>query len=127
MQAFRVMLDPVLSRIGIELWIDTDIRTGEGWNRQIDAAIARSGVALLLISPRFLFSDYIRERELPALHAHRVRLAPILVGACPYERVLPELAAVHWLHDPGRDGALNVVADRPGEGIGGSGRHASVC
>ena len=115
MQAFRMMLAPVLSRIGIELWIDTDLRSGDNWNRQIEAAIARSGVALLLISPRFLFSDYIMGCELPALQAQQVRLAPVLVGACAHERVLPELAAVQWLHDPGGDGALNLDADKPGE------------
>src|SRR5216117_4077456 len=52
--------------------------------------------------------------ELPALLAHGVRLAPILVGSCLYATV-EELVRVQWLHDPGRDGALNLVADQPGE------------
>jgi WD40 repeat protein len=109
MQAFRVMLTPVLEDLGFELWVDTELRVGEEWDPQVESAIARSELALLLVSSRFLFSDYIRRRELPALWEHEVRLAPILVGSCAHERVLPELAAVQWLHDTGRDGALNLV------------------
>jgi hypothetical protein len=114
MQAFRVMLTPVLEAAGYQLWVDSELRVGEKWDPQIEAAIARSEVALLLMSPRFLFSDYILRRELPALRERGVRLAPILVGTCVYERVLPELSAVQWLHDTGRDGALNLV-DQVGE------------
>jgi WD40 repeat protein len=109
MQAFRVMLAPVLAGLGYELWADTGLRTGEDWDPQIEAAIARSEVALLLVSPRFLFSEYVVRRELPLLREHGVRLAPILVGTCAPELVLPELTAVQWLHDTGRDGALNLV------------------
>ncbi len=70
-------------------------------------------MALLLVSARFLASSYIRHHELPALVAHGVRLAPILVGSCLYEHAR-ELTRVQWLHDPGRDGALNL-AEQVGE------------
>jgi hypothetical protein len=50
---------------------------------------------------------------LPALMAHGVRLAPILVGSCLYEHAR-ELTRVQWLHDPGREGALNL-AEQVGE------------
>jgi hypothetical protein len=114
MQAFRVMLDPVLDELGLQLWVDTDIRTGDQWNAAIERAIARSGAALLLVSPRFLASSYIHDHELPALRAHGVRLAPVLVGSSFYEWV-DDLAAAQWLHDPDGDGALNLVVDHPGE------------
>ena len=45
--------------------------------------------------------------------AHGVRLAPILVGSCLYEHAR-ELTRVQWLHDPGREGALNL-AEQVGE------------
>src|SRR4051812_35058623 len=52
--------------------------------------------------------------ELPALLAQGVRLAPVLVGDCLWRHV-PELADRQWLHDPGRDGALSLVASQSGE------------
>ncbi len=74
------------------------------------------------MSARFLASSYIRRHELPALLAHGVRLAPILVGSCLYEHAR-ELTRVQWLHDPGREGALNLA-----ERVGGAGPadHAGV-
>jgi hypothetical protein len=66
-----------------------------------------------LVSADFLGSDFIMEQELPELIRRRVRLASVLVGDCLWEHV-SELASVKWLHDPGRDGALNLNAD-PGQ------------
>jgi tetratricopeptide (TPR) repeat protein len=66
-----------------------------------------------LVSADFLDSDFIMEQELPELIRRRVRLASVLVGDCLWEHV-PELASVKWLHDPGRDGALNLDVD-PGQ------------
>jgi TIR domain len=114
MQAFRVMLTPGLEKLGIKLWVDEDIQPGDPWDSRIEQGIERSGVALLLVSKDFLASDYIREQELPALVARGVRLAPVLVGSCMYTTV-EEFVGVQWLHDPGREGALNLVAERPGE------------
>ena len=113
-QAFQVMLTPVLENFGIELWVDTEIRTGSYWDPEIEKASARSGVALLLVSKDFLASEYIMRNELPGLIRHHVRLAPVLIGSCLYGQV-PGLADVQWLHDPGKDGALNLFADQPGE------------
>ena len=46
----RVMLEPVLDEFGVRLWVDTDIRTGDEWNSEIERAVARSGIALVLVS-----------------------------------------------------------------------------
>lgn len=114
MQAFQVMLRPVLADRGIRLWVDTDIRTGERWDPAIVDAISRSAVALLLVSPRWMDSEFIRDHELPALLHHGLVLAPVLVGSCFWKH-RRQLAQVQWLHDPDRDGALNLVAEHPGE------------
>lgn len=107
-QVFQDLLEPLLDGLGMRVWVDARIRTGDDWSSEIDGAIARSAVALLLVSASFLDSDYIRNDELPALLAHRVRLAPILIGPCPYEAE-QELTRVQWLHDPRRDGPLSAV------------------
>lgn len=112
-QRFKVLLKPLVRRKRLGLWVDADIRGGDEWHPDIIRAIERSSVALLLVSADFLASDFIMEQELPALIAHGVRLAPVLVGDCFWDQV-PELAQLQWLHDPERAGALNLVADQPG-------------
>ncbi|MDQ3886182.1 MAG: NB-ARC domain-containing protein, partial [Actinomycetota bacterium] len=109
-QRVRVLLKPLLRRKRLRLWIDTDIRVGDQWHPDIIRAIEQSSVALLLVSADFLDSEFIMDQELPALLAQGVRLAPVLVGDCFWTEV-PELEQVQWLHDPGRDGPLNLVAD----------------
>jgi hypothetical protein len=70
--------------------------------------IAHSRVALLLVSADFLASEFIMEHEIPALMSQRVLLTPILIGDCLWQHE-PALASVQWLHDPRRDGALNLA------------------
>ena len=43
MQAFRVMLEPVLAQRGVRFWADTDIQAGDSWHPEIDRAVARAG------------------------------------------------------------------------------------
>ncbi|MGH4008636.1 MAG: NB-ARC domain-containing protein [Pseudonocardiaceae bacterium] len=107
----RVLLKPLVRGKRLRLWIDTDIRVGDEWHPDIIRAIEQSSVALLLVSADFLDSDFIMEQEVPALIKQDVRLAPVLVGECYWDHV-PALQRVQWLHDPGRDGALNLVADQ---------------
>lgn len=112
-QRFQVLLTPLLRRRRLRLWADTAIAGAQEWHPAIERAIGRSALALLLVSGDFLASDYIIDSELPALRAQGVPLAPVLIGSCLWDEV-PELVTVQWLHDPGRDGPLNLDADHPG-------------
>src|SRR5215472_9563564 len=51
------------------------------------------------------------EEELPALVAGGVRLVPVLVEDCLWDQE-PQLAAVQWAHDPGREGPLGAAEQR---------------
>ena len=113
-QRSRVLLKPVVRRKHLRLWDDTQIRVGDEWHPAIEEAVGRSRVALVLVSADFLASDYILDRELPALRANGVRLAAILVADC-FWKSISELEAVQWLHDPDRDGPLGLHADNPAE------------
>jgi molecular chaperone DnaK len=80
----------LLKRTGrAEIWIDRMIGTGDAWKEEIFGAIARSNVALLLLSNDFFASDFILENELPMVFAERERrrlaLIPVLVRPCPFE------------------------------------------
>jgi hypothetical protein len=46
----------------LELWVDTDrLQVGEVWRGELGAAIARSRVALLLVSDHYLASPFIND------------------------------------------------------------------
>ncbi len=53
----------------IELWADTRIQPGDPWAAEIDQALDRATVAVLLISQDFIDSDFITDKELPRLLA----------------------------------------------------------
>ena len=46
-------------------WRDSDILVGEKWHEEIQQALMKCDVGLVLISPAFLGSQYIHEHELP--------------------------------------------------------------
>ena len=62
---------------------DTIIGTGEQWGPQIEDAIARADIALLLVSPDFLGSEFIMDRELPALIGTGVPLGARSIARLP--------------------------------------------
>ena len=56
-----------IERRGVDIWTDRDIAPGALWHDSIQAALDRAQVAVLLVSPHFLASDYISTDELPVL------------------------------------------------------------
>jgi tetratricopeptide (TPR) repeat protein len=110
MERFVKMLEPERRGLGLEVWVDTAIATGREWRADIEAAIARADVALLLVSSDFLASSFIVEQELPALVARKVPLACALLRTCRYAAV-DDLERVQWAHDPVRDGPIAMASD----------------
>jgi hypothetical protein len=62
-------LAPVARQDEIDVWSDAMIQPGEDWRQRIDQQIQRSNVAVLLVTARFLASDFIDKVELPRLVA----------------------------------------------------------
>ena len=98
---FKGVLDPLLSGTGIEIWDDSHIAPGVEFKDEITAVIHYSCAALLLVSPKFLSSDFITENELPLFLAAAseggLLVLWVLIEDCDYEATW--LASYQSLHD----------------------------
>jgi len=65
--AFETMLEPACRAGRINIWSDAKIASGADWSQSIEQALARARVALLLVSPHFLKSEFINTVELTRL------------------------------------------------------------
>ncbi|MCP4348294.1 MAG: TIR domain-containing protein [Desulfobacterales bacterium] len=63
----KTHLDPLISKQEIEAWDDQKIQPGDQWLEEIKKALRRARVAVLLISPDFLNSEFITRNEVPEL------------------------------------------------------------
>jgi internalin A len=88
----------------VNFWNDQKLQPGAKWRQEIEQALARTRVALLLISPDFLVSDFINEYELPELlkaaQKGEVTIWPIIVSYCLFAE--SPLSAFQTVHDPSR-------------------------
>ena len=55
----------IAKEYAFEAWQDSDILIGENWRDEIQQAITQCHFGLLLVSPEFLGSKFITEKELP--------------------------------------------------------------
>lgn len=90
----------------LELWDDTRISPGDSWRGELDSAIASAAVAVLLISPYFLASDFVAVAQLPPLLARaksaNLRIIPVLVTPSLYS-VHQDLAEFQPANSPGKE------------------------
>ncbi|SRR6266849_943592 len=86
----------------IEFWSDEKITAGAQWRDEIKRATACTKVAVLLISPSFLASEFIAENELPPLlHAAEEEgaiILPVIVRPSNFEDT--ELASFQAVNSP---------------------------
>jgi hypothetical protein len=108
-------LKPYLRKGTFTTWSDQQIEPGSQWLDEIKAALAKTSVAVMLVSPGFLDSDFIHEHELgPFLKeaaAGGVTILWVLIRDCSYEETpLKDYQAV--VSPPGKPFASMPKAKR---------------
>lgn len=82
-------LKPLVMQGHVGTWADTEIKAGENWQEYIQTQLQKAKVAVLLLSPAFLASEYIRNNELPILLMKAktelgVTVLPIILRPCMF-------------------------------------------
>jgi hypothetical protein len=90
------------ARQNLKIWADPYIKVGDKWRRDISAALSHTSVAVLVVTPDFLASDFIYDEELPPLlrgaDVGSITLFPIPVSAADHEA--SPLAQYQFAHPP---------------------------
>jgi hypothetical protein len=94
-ERLKVHLSPLSHEYDVDIWDDTRIKPGSNWREEIQLAVERSNVAIMIISADYLASDFIRTNELPPLlkaaQEEGVLVLPIIVSPSLF-RHNPELS-----------------------------------
>lgn len=119
----RTHLAPYVRGEKLDLWDDTKITAGADWAAEINRAMADARVAVFLVSPDFLASDYVAQVELPALLSRAEKDLTVFwipIRASAYDATpLKNFQAAHYpsrplatLSKPKQDEALVAIARR---------------
>jgi nucleoside phosphorylase/tetratricopeptide (TPR) repeat protein len=85
-----------MAGVEMQVWHDRKIDGGDKWYPEIEHAMANAAVAVLLVSPDFLASEFCVKQEVPAFLKRQendgMLLLPLLLRPCAWE-------AHRWLKD----------------------------
>ena len=82
-------LEPLRQQDDLTVCSDLDLEIGEDWHAMIQGHLQGAKVAVLMVSPAFLASKYIRNSELPILLKNAkekgVVILPIILRPCLFQ------------------------------------------
>jgi serine protease AprX len=92
MQELEVFLAPLKREGLIQVWHDRKIPPGGEWNREIEATLDAADIIVLLVTAKFIASEYIWEVELQRAmqrhNTHKACVIPVIVRHCLWKTTL---------------------------------------
>ena len=80
------------------VWFDRNLTAGEDYNAEIDAALDRMNVFVLLVTPAtFEAESYVMKTEIPRALERKIPIIPILLEETDMERFAEVLGNIHAL------------------------------
>jgi hypothetical protein len=112
--ALEINLKPYLRAGSIASWSDQQIAPGSQWLPEIESALANCKIAVPLVSPDFLASDFIHDRELGSL-LKKAKEGGVKILWVPVRDSAYKVTALNnyqAAHDPGNPLAKMTEAER---------------
>jgi hypothetical protein len=98
----QLMLAPVEAFHGIKVWDDKEIIPGTYWHDAIKNALSQTRLAICLVSPNFISSNFITTNELnyfmKEAENQNVRIFPVSVSRIDNEK--NPFSAIQFVNDP---------------------------
>ena len=116
-EAFERMLAPAQERGLLKVWSDEAIVAGEYWAQNIKRALKRARVGLLLVTDRFLESQFINQEELTSLLAS-AKSGGVSIRWVPVSASLYQCTEAQW--NPGLLRPEEATRQIVGTGLQGS-------
>jgi NTP pyrophosphatase (non-canonical NTP hydrolase) len=102
LQKLNLMLNPLVGSGSVSVWSDKKIAAGQQWRSEIESALARTRIGVLLVSDNFLASNFITKNELPPLLQAAVKenvsILWIPISHCLWKKT--PIATYHPASDP---------------------------
>jgi predicted acylesterase/phospholipase RssA len=117
LEELQVHLSAFQRFTGLKVWDDTNIKPGDEWDLEIRKALIATKVAVFLVTPEFLASEFIQEREMKYfLDISKAEKVPILwVAVKPSAYRNTPLNAIQCANDP--EQPLSTLEDTDNEWV----------
>jgi hypothetical protein len=101
LEDLQTMLKSLVREQSISVWSDTKIKGYGKWKEELKGTVAMTKVAVLLVSPHFLVSDFIADHELAPIlgtaEKHGLVILWVYVSSCLYDAT--EIGGYQAAHD----------------------------
>ena len=104
LKELQSFLQPLQWYSSLTIWTDTQIKQADDWKAEIDSALSEANIALVLVTPNFLASEFIYKHELPYLlekyQRKELTLIPVFFHHSLIEEFVPALTQLKGCGTP---------------------------